>query len=186
MASLEYTAYERTQGAALEGVEAKCQHLTQDGSFTDDTVPSDVSVSQTLTESYYRVAAELAAAGYAVTQTDTEVLGFLQRLNILDAALNIELSVPIVGPGEPNERYRALQMERDAMFALLKTQALTVLGAEKGSSYSDLFAQTGVIRDDKRDVDSDSDLVPKRFRRGFMQSGDVSAPTAATSNSEDD
>ena len=186
MADLEYTAYERTQGAALEGVESKCSHLTQDGSFSDETVPTDASVAQTLTESYYRVAAELAAAGYAVTQTDPEVLGFLQRLNILDAALNIELSAPIVGPGEPNERYKALQAERDAMLALLKTQALTVLGAEKGSSYSALFAQTGVIRDDKEDVDTDSDLVPKRFRRGFMQSRETMTPSAATTSSEDD
>ena len=186
MADPNYSAYEITHGAALEGVENKCQHLTQDGHFGDDTVPNSATVEAILTESYYRVAAELAANRYAVAQTDTVVLGFLQRLNILDAALNIELSVPIVGPGEPNERYKALQAERDAMFALLRTNALTVLGAVASSSYSDLFAQTGVIRDDKEDVDTDSDIVPKRFRRGFMQSREVSAPTAATSTSEDD
>jgi len=184
MADVNYTAYERTHGAVLEGVEDVCRHLTQDNHFNDDTVPTSSGVERIITESYYRVAAELAAVGYAVSQTDPEVLGFLQRLNILDAAVHVELANPIVGQGEPNDRYTALQAERDAMIELLQTQALTVLGAMKTTALSGLFAQTGVIKDDKEDVDSDSDLVPKRFRRGFMGSTRVSAPSAATSSTD--
>lgn len=170
MASSNYTAYETADGRCLEAVEAYCMHLTSDGHFNDETVPAGNDVERGITSSYYLVAGILAKNGYAVAQTDTEVLGILQELNALDAAIRIELSNPITGIGEPNERFNALQARRDEIISWIEnSQMLTVLGAEEADvgSASELLLLTGISKARKRSVEDDTDYIKPRFRRGF-------------------
>ena len=164
----DYTAYEIDQGQALEDVEALCSHLTQDGTFTDSTQPKSADVYRRLTLAHHKIAGVLAMSGYAVAQTDEEVVGILQQLNALEVAIWAELSNPITGVGEPNERFKALIDERDALVALIEGRALDDLGgARSAATLGELLTLTGVSQDRKLSVEQDTDLVPARFKRGF-------------------
>lgn len=175
MAEVNYQGYENNEGDCKEGVEGICGHLTVDGSFSDTTQPTSSDVDRMLTESYYHVAVRLAAAGYDPTQSDARVIGFLQRVQILDAVLQVEMANPITGPGEPNERFLALKAERDDMFALIASGGLDLLGATVVRLDPVL---TGISKDRKLSVESDSDLVQKRFRRGLLQDKGRGDPAA--------
>ena len=165
----DYTAYETEEGACLETVEAYCKSLTEGGSFTDETNPTQSDIERMLTTSYYWVAGVLTSAGYNISQTDEQVLGFLQELQALDVTCKAELANPLTGVGEPNERFIEFRRRRDEMVTMIQeTQVLTALGGTGGEvgSLSENLAITGISLSRKRTVESDTDYVRARFRRG--------------------
>lgn len=166
---MPYTAFELNGGACLEDVEGLCTHLTMEGTFSDSSQPRGVDVERWLTLSYYWVQGILAKNGYAIIQTVPAVVGILQELNALDVAVKVELSNPLTGIGEPNERFIELKRRRDELLEMLESsQMLTALGATEAEvgSASELLAASGISKSRKRLVESNTDLVIARFRRG--------------------
>ena len=163
-----YTAYEIDEGQCLEDVEAICNHLTLDGTFSESTQPRSADVYRRLTLAHHKIAGLLAMNGYAVAQTDEETVGILQQRNAIEVAIWAELANPITGVGEPNERFKALADERDALVELIEGRALDDLGATRTTgTLGELVTATGVSRDRKISVEDDTDLVGARFKRGF-------------------
>lgn len=164
-----YTAYETDEGLCLETVETYCKHITDMGSFNDETQPTGQEVEKFLTASYYSLAGILTSVGYSIVQTEDAVLAFLQEVQALDVVVKVELANPITGLGEPNERFKEFKARYTEMIELIKgTQLLEGLGAavaEQGSA-SQLLAISGISKSRKRSVEDDSDYVQSRFRRG--------------------
>lgn len=176
-----YSAYELVEGACLEDVESLCAQLTIDGSFTDESQPKATEVERWLTLSKYWIGGILASIGISPTQTLPAVVGILQELNALDVAVKCELANPITGVGEPNERFLELKRRwTDILTMITDTQMLVALGAtqQDAGSSSQLLAISGVSRSRKRTVESDTDYLKPRFRRGWgknPRSGDSEA-----------
>lgn len=166
---MAYTAYETDSGACLEVVESYCKHITDGGSFNDETVPTNTEVEKFLTASYYSLAGVLTSVGYTVQQTEDEVLAFLQEVQALDVVVKVELANPITGMGEPNERFKEFKARYMEMIELIRTtQLLEGLGATQSDigSASQLLAISGTSKARKRQVEDDEDYVQARFRRG--------------------
>lgn len=170
MASSNYTAYELSDGACLEDIEGICNHLTQDGSFNDETQPKLSDIERWITLSRHWLAGILASNGISPIQTTSEVVGILQELNALDVCVKIELSMPVTGIGEPNERFKALKERRDELLEMIQTSnMLEVLGAVtvEAGSLSQNLAATGISKSRKQSVEDNEDLVQSRFKRGM-------------------
>lgn len=156
--------YELTDGDAMQAVENLCRHLAGPNGFGTTTHPTLDDVRQIMDMAYYKIGGRLSQANYPTTSTSAAVLGFLQNLQVLETVILLELSYPITGPGEPNERFQAFISERDALYEALLDGALDGLG---GSS-TRFAGVTGVSIATKDSVRQDTDLVPFRFRRGLM------------------
>lgn len=158
--------YEVSTDTALIGIEALTRHLCGDEGFSEDTHPTSAEVTQFEGMAYYKIAAKLAENGYSITQTDAEVLGFLEKLEILETVVLIELAYPVTGSDDENERYDAFSAMLTSLYTILDGRALAVLGASQTSTPSLNVAATGISYDDKNTVNSDSDFVRHRFHRG--------------------
>ena len=169
-----YQGFETKDGGVLESVSAMCRHLTTGGQFREDSTVPLADVERYIDDSYYWLLGELARNGYAVTQTDTEVKGALQSIQAMDAAVQVEFSVPTTAAGEENTRYRSLIARRDRLVrTLLETEALERLGATRDVAKSEYLEGTGRSVDRKREVYTSSDVVQPRFPRGFGKRKDV-------------
>ena len=164
------SVYETAAGAALTHVESFCRHLTDGGTFSTVSRPTGTQVNNYLTASGAWVAALLSQNGYDVTQTDAEVLGFLQELNVYDSVIKVELSVPSDDrTGEGNARFQEFKNRLGQLVKMFdKPGFLAGLGATTGgvSASANLLA-SGIGRDRKDTVYDDSDAIPARFRRGM-------------------
>jgi hypothetical protein len=120
----------------------------------------------------------LTKEGYNVTvpASATAAIGFLERLNVYGAVLQIELAHPITGRGEPNERYMAYKDLYDEGVSMLASDALAVMGATRTTELSANVEVGGIDRNIKLNVYDDTDAVQSRFKRGFGRSPLVTGP----------
>lgn len=158
--------YETAASEAIKGTEAFCRHICGPGGFNATSKPSLTEVQRFRDQAYYKIAAALVGAGYAVAQTAAAVLGFLQNLQVIEQVIAVELAYPITGPGEPNERFMAFMAERDQLYELLASGMLDGLGATSVSGETGFVTVTGVSISRKDSVAQDSDFVGPRFKRG--------------------
>lgn len=148
-------------------MEAYCRHLTSSGIFDTTSHPTLAQVERFLSQTYYQLQAILAEKGYNPAQTDTQVVGYLENLNAVGAARKIELTQPVTGGGEPNERFREFSAAWRDGTAFMATDAFEALGGERTERVGEGLVLTGRSRSRKRTVAADTDLVPARFPRGF-------------------
>lgn len=179
-----YSAYERTAGTSvIDGVEAHCRHLTTGGSFSTSSIPELTDVEQAIDLAYFNLQAHLAKAGYAtaVAAADTAVLGFLERLNIYGAVVQIELQHPITGrDGEGNDRYIEYKALWDEGITLLASDALEQLGHTREEAIS-AFVELGGRSISRKQVSyDDTDAVQARFKRGFGRDPQIPATQVGT------
>lgn len=169
-----YQSFERKEGDVLRRVEAVCQHLTTKGSFTDTSPVCLAHVEMYIDNSFYWVQAQLARHGFSLAVTNDNVKGVLQEIQALDAAQQVEFSVPVTASGEPNERFKGLIARVTSLISgYFETDALEQLGQQRDRPRSKYLELTGRSRDRKRDVYAASDVVQPRFPRGFGQRGDI-------------
>lgn len=167
---MAYVAYERTAGDVILLVEAHCRHLTNDGVFDGTSIPILERVEDWIEEAYYSLQMELSKEGYdvAIPAGATAALGFLEKLNVYGAVLQIELAHPITGrTGEGNERYKEYADQYDKGIVILASDALEELGATRSTALSAFVSMGGASKDRKRVPYEDTDAVQPRFRRDF-------------------
>ncbi|KKN51413.1 hypothetical protein LCGC14_0623100 [marine sediment metagenome] len=180
---MAYSAYERVAGSSvIEAVEAHCRHLTASGTFGANSTPSLARVEQWIDQTYFDIQMRLAQEGYSTTvpSTSTAALGFLERLNVFGAVVQVELAHPITGlRGEPNDRYKQYAAMYKEGISVLATDALSVMGVERETQLSAYLEVGGISRSGKDRTYTDTDAVQSRFRRGFGRN-----PLAGTPISE--
>lgn len=173
---MAYSGFELASGDALAEIERLCRHAARGtgGTFSGSTVPTLASVEQYLTTSYYWIGSQLVKAGLSTTQTDTEVLGVLQQLQVYDVAMKVELALPVAAAdGGPSARWETFRELRDELKMLIGDGSLVALGAteldEAARKWRVPFvggisiARKAVMRDD-------TDAVQHRVRRGQFRS----------------
>lgn len=170
--------YEISTDNALLGTEALVRHLCGDEGFSDSTHPTSLEVTQFQNMAYYKIAASLANAGFSPTQTDNEVLGFLEALQVLETVILIEQAYPVNGAGEENERFVSFTNQAKAFYSLMAGDALTVLGATQLTTRALNIKATGVSYDEKNTVETNTDFIPHRFKRNMHSS----VPAATTTS----
>jgi hypothetical protein len=173
--------YETTAGAALLQVESFCRHLTLGGVFTQNSNPTRDQAIDYISASGFWVGGLLSTHGYSVTQTDAEVLGFLQELNVYDAVVKVELSVPSDDrTGEGNARFQEFKNRLGQLVKMFEQPGfLGGLGATTGgASLSSQLLATGISRDAKDIVYEDTDHIPARFKKGMHKAPGVEILTA--------
>ncbi len=166
---MAYTSYEVAANNTIKLVQEHCRHLTEDGEFTPASKPVLTTVELWITETYHDLNAHLAAAGYTIPVTDTEAIGFLERLNVYGTVLQVELSHPITGRrGRENDRYQTYRAQYNAGLKIIaETDALSALGAAKDANLSQFVHAGGTQRSEKNDSYKDTDIMQPRFPRGF-------------------
>jgi hypothetical protein len=157
--------WESGSGTALALVQAYCRHLCGTAGFGTATQPTAAEVNGYSDMAYYKIAGFLGHAGYGTTILGSAVTGILQNLQVLETVISVELSYPITGPGEPNERFLEFVRQRDALYEMLDSAALSALGVEPVALSSNRAEATGISIGRKLSVTSDGDLVTSRFRR---------------------
>ncbi len=181
---MAYSAYERSAGTSvLNGVESHCRHLTLGGSFSPSSIPQLTDVEQAIDLAHYELQAHLAKAGYAtaVAASDTAVLGFLERLNIYGAVMQIELQHPITGrDGEGNDRYIEYKKRWDEGISILASDALEELGHTRSEAVSSFVELGGRSIARKQVPYEDTDAVQPRFKRGFGRDPQIPATQVGT------
>lgn len=183
-----YQAYEVREGEVLSRVEALCRHLTSGGHFTETTPVTLAEAELFLSDAYYWLRGELVKNGYNTTvgSTLTDVLHVLSQIQGLDAACQVEFSMPVSDTGEPNERYKGMAARRDRLTnEYLRGDALERLGATRDRSRSEYLELTGRSVQRKRDVYTDSDVVQPRFPRGYGQHKGSGARSGSETNLAD-
>jgi len=167
---MSYSNWDAVANNALNRMTTYTRHVAGTAGYGTATLPSLTEAEALLDDSYYEIASLLQSYGYAIAQTDAEVQGFLTGLQAVSGAVKIELTQPAIG-GRENERYRALVAQLERMEKLIKTGGLAEMGASKSSDFADRVHIGGISRDRKTTVESDTDLVQHRFRRGWGQHG---------------
>ena len=170
-----YSSFEIKSGATLDQGRAICRALTVNGQFTDTSPVTAGDVDMFLDNSYYWLLGELTVDGYAITAiTDTEVKAVLTQIHALDAAAQVEYSMPVTAQGEPNERWRSLVARRDYLVkTFLRGAGLERLGATRSINKSDYLELTGRSIATKQAVYDNTDVVAGRFPRGFGARRDI-------------
>lgn len=178
----DYTSYELSPGACNEQVEATCKHLTEGGSFTNNSQISQTDVDTFITSTYYEMGGWLAAHNLSPTQTLESVIGILQFYNALGASARAELSIATSGLTRvgsrqssnltENTRFNFLWRQyHDGLWELLDSGALVNLGAtELPVALQDASALTagGISKQDKKTIEDDEDATKYSFtRKGF-------------------
>lgn len=168
---MAYEAYEAIAGTSvIRSVEMHCRHLTNGGTFGTASTPTLTLVEQWIDESYYTIQAHLAMEGFstAVSTALTAVTGFLQRLNVFGAVVQVELSHPITGMrGEENDRYKEYRRLWDKGITTIASDALDNLGLDRDVAVSAYISVGGTSIDEKDTLYDDVDAVQSRFRTGF-------------------
>lgn len=163
---MAYSAFETSAGEAMNVIEGYCKQYTSSNVFSTSTQPTLTEVETFLTMRYYTIQAILGDAGYELIPTDAEVLGYLQHLNSVGAVLDIELTNPITGTGEPNERYKVFEKMWENGVKFIQGSGLEQLGATR-EGQSILAGGISISR--KEVLGDDTDAVPPKFRRGMQE-----------------
>lgn len=167
---MAYRAYEESAGSSvIKSVEGHCRHLTDGGTFSTGSIPTLELVEQWIDEGYADIQMHLSDQGYStsIPSTSTAALNFLGRLNAYAAIMQVELSHPTTGRGEPNDRYEEYRRRYDRGVTMIGTEALSRMGVSRETELSAFVEVGGTSRPDKRALAEDSDLVRPRFERGF-------------------
>lgn len=161
-------SYETADGQALLAVEGLCRSIATADGFSGTTKPTLGEVQRYRDMAYYKIAGALVNGGYAAAQTDADVLGFLQNLQVIEMVILVELSRPIITTGVENTRFEAFIAERERLYTLIMSGMLDSLGAGALSIAGETgFVEvTGISLDRKQGIAGDGDLVRARFRRG--------------------
>lgn len=164
---MTYTAYELTVGDALTEVQNLCHHAARNsGAFSASTIPTLSAVEQWITTSYYWIGGVLLRSGLSRTQTAPEVLGILQQLNVYDACMKVEMSLPVESSsGEPNERFKFFEERRNELMEQLMDGTLAGLGAVTQSTGLRTPIVTGTSRARKALLNEDTDATQHRVKR---------------------
>ena len=165
---MSYSNWDAGTSDALNRVTTYTRHVAGTAGYGTTTFPRLTEVESFLDDAYYEIGSLLQNGGYAIAQTAGNVKGLLCSLQAATAAIKIELTQPAIG-GQENERYRALVAQKERLETLIEDRGLTEMGATKSSDYADHVHIGGVSRDRKTTVESDTDLVKQRFRRGWGQ-----------------
>ena len=181
---MSYSAYERDAGVSvIVSVEAHCRHLTDGGTFSATGTPVLARIEQWIDQAYFEIQAHLAKEGYSITvdAAQTAALGFLERLNVYGAVLQVELAHPITGRGgEENDRYKQYAKLYADGLTILASDALEQLGATKDEAVSK-FVDIGGRSVARKDVAyQDTDAMQPRFRRGFGRDRRIPSADAGT------
>ena len=168
---MAYSAYERTAGvSAINEVQSYERHLTSGGTFSASTIPTLSQVEEFLTDIYYDMGLKLMAHGYTQSQTDTDVLGALQRYNTFGACAQVELTQPSVGyKGGENTRYDRVFKEYQKLDDLVKSSGFQRLGATKSFELSAGLSAGGISIDDKETIETDTDFEQFMFTKDKMR-----------------
>jgi hypothetical protein len=99
-------------------------------------------------------------------------LAWLEKMNVLRACMNVEMTYPITEWGQPNERMAMFQAQWDEGVDLISSGQLVHLGIT-GSAQTSLSANlaiTGTRLSRKQSRENETDRVAGVFKRGFLQS----------------
>lgn len=168
----DYVAYELAPGAVNEQVESICKHITDNGSFTNNSQISQTDVDTFISSTYYEIGAWLAEFNLSPTQTAEAVVGVLQYYNALGASARTELALATTGFGtNENNRHRFLWKQyHDGLREIMSNGGLAALGAAELPASQDAGAVTagGISKVDKQTIEDDSDATKYSFTRdGF-------------------
>ncbi len=166
---MTYVAYENSAGVSvIEGVQTHSRHLTTSGSFSPSSIPQLDDVERMIDQTFYQLQAHLAKNGYATLVTNTAALGFLERLNIYGAVIQVELAHPIAGrTGEGNDRFEEYKNLWDEGISMLASDALEQLGHTRVEASSAFVELGGRSKARKQVAYEDTDVVQPRFVRDF-------------------
>ncbi len=175
---MSYSAYEVTAGSsAIQMVEAFQRTRTANGTFGTATIPTLTQVETFLTRGKAELAAVLEKHGYSKTQTDADVLGVLEPLNVKAACYYVELTSPTAGytsEGEPVGRLSSFRAWRKEAAELCTGRTLADLGATRTYEKSSGLSAGGISISDKETIEEDSDYEPLAFTRGLHEApGDI-------------
>ena len=166
-------SYERSVGTALASVESWCRHLTDNGTFSANTAPKVTQVQDHLTFGQVDVMALLVRYGYGTAvPANANGLAWLEKMNVLRACMNVEMTYPITEWGQPNERMAMFQAQWDEGVDLIASGQLVHIGIP-GSAQTSLSANlkmTGISLARKQSREEETDRVAGKFIRGFGQS----------------
>ena len=170
--------YERTTGTALKQVESWCRHLTNGGTFSSASTPSLTQVNDFLEYAFDDIKANLVRFGYGTAApADSGGLGFLEKLNVMRACIDIEMTYPLTefDPNHPNPRMLMFTSQWEEGTFLISTHTLDGIGLTGGdTNLSDLLVFTGTSRSRKNSREIETDRVAGKFPRDFGQSPRVS------------
>ena len=164
---VSYTAYELVTGDALTEVSNLCRHAARsNGAFTSSTIPTLAAVEQWLTVSSYWIGGILLRSGLSRVQTASEVVAILQQLNVYDACMKVEMSLPVESSsGEPNERFKFFEERRTEMMEQVMDGTLASLGAVTADAGLRTPIITGISRSRKALLNQDTDATQHRVKR---------------------
>lgn len=178
---MAYSAFETAANECLRHVESLVPHLTASGTFDTTTVPTLAQVERWLTIEYNILQGKLADIGYESVPTDSQAIAILQEAQALAVAVRCEMANPVMArTGEPSERFQELKRQRDDVRAFLASDALEHLGASRERALGAFVEATGVSRSRKSSVETDTDWIHHRFKRGQFRRKDTSMITSAT------
>ncbi len=178
-----YTAYESADDEAKNGVEALCRHLTKSGEFDATTSPLLEEVERYINISHFWIQGLLQKAGLSTTQTDTDVIGILEQLNVYDTCVKVELGQPALNvTGEPNARFVAFTERRDELMAMVVDGTLSAMGATADSIAAGRRTPilTGQLISRKKVADGNTDRTQHSVRRGAFVNPAIAAPRSET------
>jgi len=192
MATQNYIAYELSDGQCLEQVESICKHITEGGSFTNNSQIDQPDVDTFITSTYYEIGGWLAEFGYSPTQTLEAIVGILQYYNALGASARTELALATTGfAAKENTRHAFLWKQyHDGLREMLENGGLSALGAtELDAATGDSRGLTagGISISDKTDLEANTDATLYSFtRNGFdhpqRESSSIISERATTSS----
>lgn len=180
---MAYTAFETAAGEALAEVASLCRHAARaSGAFSSSTVPTLVAVERYLTTSHYWIHGLLRRAGLDVEQTDPAVLGILQQLNVYDACIKIELSLPAnAETGDGNSRFQTFEERRTDLVEMITDGSLAAMpDAVLLSTSMRTPIITGISNSRKRLTEENRDATQHRVRRGQFGHHGLLNPTSDT------
>lgn len=164
---MSYLAYELAEGDARREVERLCRHAARaSGAFSSSTVPDAAAVEQYLTTSYHWIRTRLIKAGLSDDQTDADVVGVLQQLQVYDVCMKVELALPTeAAGGNPSDRWTTFKELRDEMAMMISDGSLSGIGAEEIELARRTPFVGGISRERKRLMREDSDAIQHRVQR---------------------
>lgn len=174
------TVYEVGAGSAIAQVEGYCRHLTDAGTFSANTTPRRTWVTDQLNLDAAYMAAKLQSCGYNYVQSDADVVQLLQHWNTIRTVIAVELANPVEGiSGKGNARFQEFKAQLDTLEDVICSAGFEDLGGVVSGGIGEFLVATGISYLRKQEVESDSDHIKHRIRRGQFQPGRTD-PTAET------
>lgn len=165
---MAYKAFELMSGSCLEQVEVICRHMTNMGSFDGNATINQTDLEKLISSTYYEMVTWLSQYGFSGTQTNENVVGFLEYYNAMGASARAELLLTPAGFSDAeNSRFKFLWREyHDRLMEALAGDGLSALGAEGiTDARGDGLTAGGISKSDKKIIQSDTDATGYSFTR---------------------